>query len=267
VGEYDAFGRKVGEDPIAESGWRSEVSPPEPVGAPEPAVSEPPVVQADQGPVPDIAFSPQQVARGLARVVRLFVFIVILGAIAGALTTLGGNGTSGIGSDRPAVSIPSLPPEDLTGPTTPAVADKPPAGLQPGSLLRRSEFSRAMTRLRARGFGRLTNLRVAADRINVQLVTPGGRLRNVQVDPGGKVREISISGPGFGFVGALAYDQIDRAAPERLTREAARRRETSPTRVDYLVMFELGDDVVWSLFFKNGAHFQADAAGHLQRRP
>jgi hypothetical protein len=273
VGEYDAFGRKVGEDSLAETGWHGEdASTPASVEATSPA--EAPVVATSESPAEptsvDLSELGDHAQQFGVRFVRLFVALVTL-----AVLGVGGYAVSTSIETATDFEMPSLPENlipdleelvpdaaDLEPPAAPA----PPKGLSPRSLIREAAFAQAMRGLRSRGLGRVTNLRVAADRIDVQLLTGNGRLRIVQVTPGPQVRELSVSGPGFGHLRTISFAGIDTAAPERFTRQAARREGVSPTRVDYLVLTGVLDDRTWSLFFKSGVHYQADAAGRIQRR-
>jgi hypothetical protein len=137
-----------------------------------------------------------------------------------------------------------------------------PAGLEPGSLIAHDSFAAALERLRASRLGRLTLLRVAPERIDARLLTRGGRLRNVQLRHDGRLRDFGASAGGFGFVDTIAYARVDRAAPERLTRSAAKRLGVPVARVDYVVLTTLG----WSVVFKGGRQFAADAHGRGLRR-
>lgn len=271
MGEYDAFGRKVGEDTLEGLGGHSQ-SAATPVSvetanvgaAPAPARDAPEPAAGTNTPEPDVPLDLQQVGRGFASVLRWIIALVILGAIGSGVWSASDSFDTP-DFDLPAISIPSLIPEPPAA-SAPEVPAEPPAGLERRSLIRQPAFSRALALLRSRDLGQITNLRLAADRIDVQLLTKGGRLRNVQITPGNAFRQLSLSGPGFGHVGTMAYSDVDTAAAQRLTRAAARRRGVSPTRVDYLVVGDFGGEIIWSLFFKDGAHFQADAAGKITRR-
>jgi hypothetical protein len=59
---------------------------------------------------------------------------------------------------------------------------------------------------------------------------------------------------------------VNTAAPERLTRQAAKRLGKGADNVDYLVMIDFSDQYAWAVFFKGGANFQADRAGNITRR-
>lgn len=288
VGGYDAFGRKVDEDPLAQ--WRSGtadapvpgliadvVSPETPGGAEAgPAAGAAPATPGGPGP-PILPPYRRTVDRGAvgralrrAGAVRWVLALVVLAVV--GMTARGRIDSAPSFSipdiDIPGVTLPSTAPDHPQG-TAVEPRERPPrpaVGLQRGSMIRRGPLSGALNRLRERRLGRITNLRVAADRLNVQLLTGDGRLRSVIVQPGPKIEELSLSGRGFGYVSTVAYGDIDPGAPQRFTREAGRRRGSSPARVDYLVLLSSGGEVGWSLFFKDGTRLGADAAGRVQTR-
>ena len=131
-----------------------------------------------------------------------------------------------------------MPGTDESSPSGRAQATLPARGLSVTSLLRPAAFGKAMNRLRTGGYGRLTNLRVAPDRIDASMLTKDGRLRQVQVVPGGAVRVLGTSPTGFAGARTMALKGINRSAPSRLTRSAAGRLKQPASRVDYLVLSE-----------------------------
>ena len=104
-----------------------------------------------------------------------------------------------------------------------------------------------MTRLRTGGYGRLSNLRVAPDRIDASMLTKDGRLRQVQIEPGGAVRVLGTSPTGFAGARTMTMKGIDTGAPNRLTRSAARRLGAPTSRVDYLVLSEFAGARQWNV--------------------
>lgn len=140
----------------------------------------------------------------------------------------------------------------------------PPAakGLEAGSLIRRGALAAALDAVSAERLGEPVVVRVAADRLDLQLRSRDGRLISVQVRPGPEVNVLSRSDPGFGS-GAGVGGAIDPAAPERLVRAATRRSGKSAAQVDYLVLMHLGTPT-WGLFFKDGTHYRGSASGRLR---
>ena len=108
-------------------------------------------------------------------------------------------------------------------PAPPARTSTPPAnprGVGRGSLLRPFAFGAAIRRLRTGGYGQLTNLRVAPERIDATLLTKGGALRHVQIVPGGELRRFGPATAGFRGVPTMSLAGIE---PARLSASRARR--------------------------------------------
>ena len=143
-----------------------------------------------------------------------------------------------------------------------------PRGVGRGSLLRPFAFGAAIKRLRNGGYGRLTNLRVAPERIDAILLTKGGALRNVQIVPGGAVRQFGTATGGFRGVPTMSLAGINSGAPQRLTRSAAERLGVPASRVNYLVYTQFGGVAQWNVYFTGGQIFSADAqrADHAARQ-
>lgn len=278
MAEYDAFGRKIGEDPLEHAGWGSEgaaPSPPVPVpvpvaGAPPPPAPPAPVVGVggfSQAPAPPLHRRPARTsrARPLVGLVALTFALAVVGGLVYAISA----GMDAIEDATTGITpqAPQLAPETPAGaPEAPASEEEPAAGIARGSLIRRAGFARAIARLREEDLGGVFNLRVAADRIDAQVLGGGGRLHSLQILPNGELHELTVAGSGFGHLPTTPLSEIDTRAPERLARAAAERLNVSTARVDYLVMLRLGDGPTWSVFFKNGTQFQADASGRIQRR-
>ena len=252
VAEYDAFGRKQGENPLEQLGSGGSVPPSEPA---VPHVS---------APLP--AKPSRAVPLGVAALA--VVLLAAMGAVgllvASSPQSEGVTSSAGVPAQEPEPPAPGAREPRKKKKQTPAAA-KPAAGLAPGSLLRKEELGSALKTLRAAELGTPVTFRVAADRIDVQVKTRDGRLRNVQVRSDGELRDISTSPPGFGQVPTFAWRAIDPAGPQRLVRAAAERIGRSAADVDYLVLMSLPNPT-WGLFFKGGTHFQGDAAGKLIRR-
>jgi hypothetical protein len=237
VGELDAFGRQKGEEPTGLG-----------TGAPTTAPSS------------------GQRARGIGPGVRLgaslLVTLLIAAAVATAVIFLPGTsaetkiGSAPVGTSKPSGTVLAIPP--------PQFAAKPPSGLAGRSLITPLNLARALGRLHGRG--RLRLLSVRSDRIDAQLVTGGGKLRNVQVAFDGRLRDFGAHGSGAGGLPTIAFARVDPAAAQRIVRAAARRAGTKPARVDYLVLLELPNGQSWNVYFKSGIHFMADAHGANLRR-
>jgi hypothetical protein len=254
VPEHDAFGRPIGEDPLAalrgaaepDLAERRQPAPPEepqPIvaAAPEPAAAEP----AAAAPPRPVFVRRRKRGRG---VVLLLVFAIV---IAGAVPAVVGVVAEDVRRQVEGV---------LPGPVEAAA---PPVGLESESMIRRANFADAMERLQELDLGRPANLRVAPERIDATLVTEGGRASQVQVRFDGDVQQFSTSDTGVSPQ-TVPFDRIDAGAPERLVRRGARRTGTPVRRIDYLV-FGTGAGLPWGAYFKGGTIVQGDARGRPRR--
>jgi hypothetical protein len=277
VGERDAFGREVGEDTLAGLGWTPSAPPeaanwelaapppaqpteaipapaaPSPVAAgplapvaatPRPQAVQPPRVQPPR-PAQTFVLPPRRRRRpGFA---GLFVLIAIL--VAGFI----GAGAA-INAGRHAI-------DSIPGAIDNIQAPKPaptPQGVQTGSLLRSAALSAALDRLPV---GRLESLRVAPASITAETIK-GTRVHIVHVFSDGRLTDVTSPAKGS----ADPALQVDTAAPSRLLRTAARRAHRSSNRVDYLVLLRVNRATQWHLYFDDGLHYSADAAGrHVKR--
>jgi hypothetical protein len=174
--KYDAFGREIGEDPLA--GWRAEEAAPreavpdEPAPAPAPAAESAPVDPPRAAAPPERPRLPSQRVvriemprRRRPRVVaRLIILLVVLG-LGASLAVNGGRELED--------AIRDIPPVEAEGP--------PPVGLERGSLVRPAELRRAFAQLQDANLGRVYTLRLAPERIDAQLITGGGVRSSVQL--------------------------------------------------------------------------------------
>jgi len=198
----------------------------------------------------------------------LIVVVVVLNGLIGVLVREGGERADRFVREfePPDVQAPAVPGSEERGSPGGRQPALPARGLSVNSLLRPAAFGKAITRLRTGGYGRLTNLRVAPDRIDASLLTRDGRLRQVQIVPGGAVRVIGTSGAGFAGARTMTLKGIFAGAPNRLTRSAAGRLEQPASRVNYLVLSEFGGARTWNVYFKGGQIFSADPRGRITRR-
>ncbi len=245
MSERDAFGREIGEDPLAELGWQTSRQPDPPVAhspAPEaitPA-SEPPSFSA-----PPMPRYQRKRRRGLG-FLFLIILLSIVTAVAGGIFSLvqvTSDAVDGIeGAIREAV------------PTAVAPA---PEGTEQGSLLRTRDLRAALAKLPS---GDILLIRVAPARIDAQ-IADGRQMKIVQVRADGGVTTVTspVSNPGRPV-------RVDPAAPARIVRTAARRAGRDPSDVSYLVLTRFGPRAEWQLFFGDGLHFSASASGRKVRR-
>ena len=205
----------------------------------------------ETGSAPTAAPEPSRGGGTLASIA--VVVLIVAGIVALVVVGLGGkDGTATVGS-APAITpqAPAATQQATGGDVTPP---------KPASLLRARVLADALARLHGRGALRL--LRVAPDRVDAQLVTRSGGLRNVQVTNTGQVRDFGTGGSGVAGLPTVPFAQVDASAPARLVRTAVARSGRSPSRVDYLVLLMLGTGQSWNLYFKpDGLHFAADRHG------
>jgi hypothetical protein len=145
-------------------------------------------------------------------------------------------------------------------------AEPAPKGLAGKSLVPAENFGPALRQIRAKGGGRLTNLRVAPERIDAQLLTPQGRLRSVQVKPGGALERFGPdSGPGFDTVNTIPFARINQTAPQRLARAGAERLKVPLSTLQYLVPTFSSGNLTWVAYFEHGRYVLGDARGRFER--
>jgi hypothetical protein len=262
MGERDAFGREKDEDALAEMGWR---------GSPAPAAPAPPVLAAAVPPVaadplpPRPAPAPPVLAAAVPQVAadplpprpaptprpvpvfvrrrrssgpslaRLLIFVAVVAVAFIAVSTA-------LDAGRKAVD--GFGPIDVGGARVPSA---------PQSLYRAAALRAALDRLPA---GRLVSLRVAAERIDAQVIR-GGTRHLVDIRNDG--RSVDVKAPAGAPQPRL---KVDPAAPARFIRTAARRAGRPASTVEYVVLAEHG----WSLFFADGVHYRANAAGRAVKR-
>jgi hypothetical protein len=247
VPEYDAFGREIGEDPLA--AFRTPAATPVPPGRepapveaaraqPEPA----PVAQPEPAPPPRPQFvRPRRRRRrgGVASLLVLGAIVAGIGLAANAAVEKGG---------------------DIIQSVTPERSGPPPTGVRADSLIREDNFAAALKTLQGADLGRPLSLRVAPDRIDATLLK-GDTLHIVRVTPAGDLQEFGRSQAATRA--AVAYRAIDPAAPERLTRAGATRKQPARS-IDY-VLLTPGPPVTWGAYYKRGRIVVGDRHGRLQR--
>jgi hypothetical protein len=226
MGERDAFGREIGEDPLGAMGWGAAPAPP-PRSAPAPA--PPP------RPAPVAAPPRRRPPRRRRRAPLLVRLLVPLMALVVAVA-------AGIGQ----VSL------SVSGPDGGAVVGPTPQLAPVTSLLRPQALRAALRKLPS---GRLEYLRVSAARIDAHVL--GDRYHLVSVDDGGVVADVTaataVRGPRL---------HVNAAAPRRAAKAAARAAHVPLSFVSYLLLRRHG----WDLFLAGGTRYRSDPAGrHVHR--
>lgn len=240
VADKDAFGRDVGEDPIAAMGWEDS------------GIAAPPTALAP-GSIPE---TPRRIG-----VLRALISVVVLVVVLGTVAV--------IGVPRAVDAVQSLGDELEDPPVVPRGADEPdvtpPAGLQRESLVLRGNLAPALRRLEQRSDGgRVRLLRIAPDRIDAQVITPEQRLRTIQHRHTGETQVLSDrSAPGIATLATFTWKDVDPSAPRRIAERAV--RGTSSRELSHLILLDTGG-LRWSAFLAGGTGFTAGADGRGVRR-
>jgi hypothetical protein len=142
-------------------------------------------------------------------------------------------------------------------------------GLSELSLLREQNLRRALAKVAAGRFPLVSNIRVAADRVNVSVRDADGFRRYLTIDPG---LGVTSSDVGVGEDYAIAATELDAGAPERMARAVAARTGYGPDAVDYAVLApSKGSEQSWYMFLKQGParvrQWTAAADGSDLRKP
>jgi hypothetical protein len=257
----DAFGRDIGEDPVAEMGWESARSTATPgvetgMAPPHPLEGEPVGAEAATPPPPmlpstfDVDMTPRRRRGGClgAFIVVAVLSVLLVGGVIVAIVGEVADTIDGI---------------DIETPSTPGFGGPQPEGLERESLLLRGNFAPAMRRLRAEAGGELRFVRVAPERITVQTVLADGRLRLANALPGGAVDVISTSPPVPGTDG-IPWSRVDASAPRRMATAMTERAGRDPSAFGYAVLFAGSER--WSAFLDDGTGFTARLDGRDLRR-
>ena len=127
-----------------------------------------------------------------------------------------------------------------------------PRGLARGSLLRADAFRSAVRDLRraAPAGAQLSGLRVAADRVEAEVVA-GGRVLKLRRTWNGKAKVISRAPADELQTAIVTFASLDRAAPQRIAVAAARATDQRPRDVDYLVLIDAAG-LRWNAFMAGG---------------
>ncbi len=142
-----------------------------------------------------------------------------------------------------------------------------PTGLSKDSLMRRANVAAALRTLRSDENTKLTNLRLAPDRIDATLLTDEGRLRHVQIQPGGELERFgSDSGPGFDNVSTIPFAKLNPGAPQRLARRGAREHGVPISELQYAVPQDVSDGLRWVVYFTRGRYVIGNAGRPLRAR-
>ena len=266
--ERDAFGNPI--EPTSPSTAPSATPlagiPAAPVPAPTPAAAAAPKPAPAPAPIdfgaaiPTIpTYGPSRTSWG-ARFVGLAVFLLFAAPLA-----IGGYAAyNAFHTAKDAVHGVAITSRGLTSGLTPTTTTGTPKASATASLLHASTLRAALAAARRDPGGRLTLLRVAPDRADLQLARKGGGLTLVQIRADGGRNVIQTPGTPSATIG---FARVDVTAPSRLVRRAAKRLGRSTRSIDYVVLTNFaGSGPQWSAYFKGGAAFSGDAHGRITRR-
>jgi hypothetical protein len=249
MGERDAFGREVGEDSLADLGWKT------PQSAAKPSVSSPfdageawSVQRQPAGRPPRPPRPPRARRRrrgGFSTLIFVVALLVIFGASAGSLLTLGGEVVDR-GEKALRDAIPTAPP--ASGEATPEAVS-----LGDGSLLEPANLRKALARLPD---GRVTVLTVRQDGLD-GTVNADGRTTVVHMTADGQLTTVKapVAVPGKSV-------RLNPAVPARIVRTVTRRTGLDPGEISQLILA----NGRWTLQFPDGQQFTANAKGTKVRR-
>jgi hypothetical protein len=263
VTEYDAFGNPIernGSSTTATASASTTHAPavtPSPV-APTPASTTPPPV-ALAAPIPLFpTYGPSKTTWG-ERVIGFLIFLVFAAPLGiGGYVAYNAFHTAKDSVEGVAIKAHGI------APATPSTGSAPATPAASGvSLLHASTLRKALASARRDPGGRLTLLRIAPERVNLQLARKGGGLNLVELRADGG-RSV-VQSPGTPNK-PITFARVDVHAPSRLVRQAAHRLGRSTKSIDYVVLNDVFDGLHWFAYFKGGAAFQGDAHGHVTRR-
>lgn len=251
----DAFGNPIDDDSPATTpagATATVAAPPPPAPAPAPITP----AAAALGAIPPIpTYGPSKTTLG-ERLIGFAFFLLFAAPLAvGGYVAYNAWHTA-----KDAIEVPVIKSRGLTSETRTPGAKPAPA---PPSMLKATNIDKALRTARASG-GRLTLLRVAPARADLQLARRGGGLDLLQLRADGGASRVRTPGtPGT----PIPYAKVDAHAPTRLVHAAARRLHRSTKSIDYVVLMDPGaGGPRWSAYFTGGAAFLGDAHGHVVRR-
>lgn len=135
------------------------------------------------------------------------------------------------------------------------------------SLLPAERFEKAWAKVRAKAGPEdtLDVLRVAPERIDAIVASPGGQRYSIQV--WGNLSVTSFPAGTVSGARGMSLRRLDTALPARVVARAAERLKVSRDSFDYLALSALGGTGSISVFFEGGRYATADIDGRNMRVP
>jgi hypothetical protein len=265
VPEYDAFGREIGENTLAGLGGESQPRR-EPVAREEPAprVEQPPeqpdpsrvTLSVPKGAPITVIPGRRRRTGGLGCFVAL-IFALIVGAPVVALIGFVGSATDVIDDVTDAFDPDTLVlPQDVL---------EPPVGITGDSMIAPANLAAALDQVRSENYRRVTAIDLRPEKVTFTVVR-NGRQRDLVIGYDGNLTPGDPSAANSAS-GTFGLGAIDRAAPARLVRGAAKRYRVRPQGINYVLAGpERGGGHHWRAYFRNGVYVEGDAAGRVIRR-
>jgi hypothetical protein len=288
VPKYDAFGREIGEDTLEglggspkppESAWEERTERDEATwqAAERVEVARLEAAAVAEDAQAERAEDARQAAAGDSRWTApagRTVSVRRSGSAKGCLTAIavvlliGGAAIAGVVSLVSSIDIDTSGIEKTIKAPTLDAGPKP-KGLGEGSLMRRADVAAALRQLRSDETVKLTNLRLAPERIDATVLTRAGRLRHMQMQAGAKLERLgSDSGAGFDTVPTIPFAKLDPAAPQRLARRGAREHGVPISELQYAVptYSRIDNKLTWVVYFTRGRYVLGNAKGRFERK-
>jgi len=261
MSDYDAFGRKKDDAGLGDLGWGtsdSPTAPPQPAETPVPAT--PQASELTSTAPPSAALGRR---RGRNPVVALVQFAVLAAIIFGIYSTVTAGGEA---VDQARGVIDALDDGVGQATTTTDEDDSVPERVEARALFKPRGLSSALELLEQEVPGKVSNLAIRRDRIDIQ-VFRAGNLRFVSLAADAEAPTIHTTQTGVALPAyPLSYEEINPTAPARLIRAAGARLGKAPSQVDYLVAQKFTGTVQWGVYYKDGAIAQGDSRGRYVRR-
>jgi hypothetical protein len=263
MSDYDAFGRKKDDSGLGDLGWGTSDDPGA-ASSPQPTVSTADSGFQSPGEFTSVPTSPPPVRRG-RNPVAIIVQLAILGAIVYGIYAAvdagndavddvretfeqigGGPGGGGGGADRGDDTVPEQ--------------------VAPRKLFTAGGLRDALKVLEREVPGRITNLSIRRETINIQVVR-GGERYITNFDADAEVPDVITTTTAGAVSGTLSYEEVNPTAPARLMKAANARLGQSEADVDYFVISKFGDAIQWNIYYEGGSPIATgDSRGRYVRR-
>jgi hypothetical protein len=270
MAEYDAFGRKKGEDTMSDLGWGATGEAPPPVEtSASPDVTATPTVSTttssvDWSPAPPASPTPMTPRRSGGRNPMVWLIqLLVLGGLAAGIYFAVDSGKDAVDNVRdkfnqftvPDVNIPNtIPPDDPEG-------SKPPKQVEPRKVFTAQGLQDSLKIMERDTPGKIQNFTIRPEAIHYQ-VQRGSKYSIVSLNADAEAPDVSTTQERAPTGDGIPYSKIDVGAPARIIRGAGARLNKARSDVDYLVLQDIGT-IRWIVYFKGGRYAIGDAQGRV----